>query len=66
MTKAATRTDNGTATAVQDAPAAVTLDYLKQERTRLDEQKQQVLAQLNAIIGAMSWIENEIKRLGET
>lgn len=72
MTKTATKTDNGTETpalskvevAVQDTPVpAVTLDYLKQERARLDEQKKQVLAQLNAIIGALSWIGNEIQRL---
>lgn len=64
MTKTATKTDNGTETAVQEAPVtAVTLDYLKQERARLDEQKKQVLAQLNAIIGALSWIGNEIQRL---
>jgi len=67
MTKIATKTDNGTkeaATAVpEQAPPTISLDYLRRERARLDEQKQQTLAQLNAVIGALSWIEAEIRRL---
>lgn len=52
-------------TAVQEhaETAVITIDYLRQERQRLDGIKQQLAAELNATIGAMSWIEREIARM---
>jgi hypothetical protein len=41
------------------------IDKLKEEQKQLEQQREQLIAQLNQVVGALAWVEKSIKEESE-